>query len=417
MRLLEEGLSLSQSSEAPIAASGVTRDVGSPLDVRGWLNARLRLMNSAATTCRFFNDDKYRREETAFLLLLSLEQTRQALINNNRDHAQSILDRIQKNFAGLCADLPQFNFLREISLSDTADTEAVRARLEQMDIQISGFVGAECVTSSAPDQGWRPTNWILNGDFKPLPDESQPALEFRANSPNSYWQIERFVATREDGRIVLRFDAKNSESPSLHRIYLFEDESYFSVGQFVAESEWRSFEVPITAKANCILRLQIDQPDAHQWLAIRNLRIVNADAIPVVHHEPVVIPMDNWIGGDGATSVLEDGHDCRQWPVAGRKGYAQTPVLPTPGESGLLVRFEARADQAAPSFTPIYLFEGEQYRKVADYAFGSEWRTFSLLLNADRAKPIKVQVDYPDAVNMLLIRNFQAIPVAPVRVE
>jgi len=275
------------------------------------------------------------------------------------------------------------------------------------------FIGNLSSSPSDQESGWRPDNWVVeSGVFKPLPSEAQPALAIRATGPNAYWHTERFVSSRRDGKIIVRFDAKNSVVPSRHRVYVFEDGSYRSVGEFVPGSGWRTFEISIDANLGSILEFQIDQRDDWQWLSIRDFHVVYGSPIPLVRQVPVMIPMSGWTGG--GTSCGPPGgntRNCGQWSVAGKKGYIQSPVLPRPGAAGVLVIFEARTDKPVDAFSAVYLFEGDKYRAVAQYAFSTDWRKFRFLIQPDTSVPSKIQVDYPDSVEWLSIRNFQAIPV------
>jgi hypothetical protein len=165
-----------------------------------------------------------------------------------------------------------------------------------------------------------------------------------------------------------------------------------------------------------ILEFQLDQPDNWQSLSIRNFQVIGGGPLPFVKQAPVTIPMEEWTGPGGLCSQsVGEGQNCRQWLIGGMTGYIQTPTLPQPGEGGLLIRFEARTDRPAKTFTPVYLFEGDKYRVVTQYTFGSEWREYSLLLQPNRGVPLKLQVDYPDSVDTLSIRDLQVTPVAPVR--
>lgn len=416
MSLLETGLGLSGGSVNQHRVEAET-SISGKIDVCGWLNARLQLRNSAATTSRFFIDDKYRHEETAYLLFLSLERARQALLSDASEEAKGILRRLEKNFPDLCSKLPQYLLLKKAIADEGMDSALIRARLEALDIQVSGFVGKTCSTTGVEGAGWRPLNWtVTNSEFKPLPEEPQPALTIRATSSNAYWHTEQFVSSRSDGKIIMRFDARNSSLPTLHRMYIFEDGKYYSVGEFFAESEWQTFEIPITTNSGSTLEFQINnQSDASQWLSIRDFHVIGGEPLPLVKNIPVDIPMAAWSGESVPCAETGEGiHDCRQWLVAGNKGYIQTPVLPPPSEGGLLIHFEARTDKPAISFTPIYLFEGEKYRTVAQYAFNQEWREFTLLLQPDSTAPIKVQIDYPDSVDTLSIRDFKAVSVNPI---
>jgi hypothetical protein len=417
MSLMETGLKLSGRSANQYRLETETSGTNE-IDVRGWLNSLSQPMNSAATTSRFFIDDKNRQEETAYLILPSLERARQALVGNAREEAQGILRRLEKNFPDLCCKLPQYLTLKEVITDESMDPEAIRACQDMLDIQVEDFVGTACLAAAAGVDGWRPLNWtVVGSEFKPLPEESQPAFIIRATGPNSYWHTERFICIHSCGKIIVRLDAKNSVESSRHRAYIFEDGSFRSVGELVTGIEWRTFEIPIKTNSGSILEFQIDQPDASQWLSIRNFHVIGGGplligggSLPLVRQAPVAIPMAAWVGEAGIPCAETDGHDCRQWPVTGM-GFVQTPVLPQPGEAGLLIRFETRTNRPAATFASIYLFEGDKYRTVAQYAFGSAWREFTLLLEPCSAAPIKVQIDYPDGVESLSIRDFQAIPV------
>ena len=107
MNLLETGLgACSHSVGDALASPGISGT--DEIDVQAWLRARSQPTNSAATTSRFFTDDKCRNEETAYLLLPNLERARQALLDNSRDRAIAILQQVERNFPSLCAKLPQY---------------------------------------------------------------------------------------------------------------------------------------------------------------------------------------------------------------------------------------------------------------------------------------------------------------------
>lgn len=381
------------------------------IDVSTWLNGRLQLMNSSATTSRFFNDERYRHAETAYMLLLSLESARQALLNGNRNESDRIFRRIEKNFPDLSDRMPQYVALKEIASKSNMSTDVIQTRLKELNIQVSGFVGKPCSASASHQPGWIPANWAISGESKPLADGAQPALQVR--SPNSCWRTGQFVSTDLDGKITVRFDARNSEFSSLSQIFLHEDGICFPVCEVFVEPEWKVYEIPMTTKPGSILELQIDQRGAEQWFSLRNFNIVGGAPVPIVAQDPIMIPMDRWTGSVVPSEPVA-GQDGVQWPVAGKSGYMRSPPLPQPGDGGMLIRFEARTDRSASTFTSAYLFEGEQYKKVAQFGFGTDWREFTLLLNPGRATPNKVQLDYPEAVDWLSIRNFRVIPIETV---
>lgn len=412
MSLLETGLKL-KSGDGEYRRVEADASEVHEIDVARWLSQRSQLANSDATTCRFYTNDSYCAEETAYLLLPSLERVRQALLGNARDNAKIILQRLENGFPALCARLSQFVLLKGIAASDDWNSVAARAILDTLDTQASGFVGTVCSKMSGSEAGWRPDTWIMEGgDFKPLNDEAQPAFAFKANNPNAYWHTERFVCSRTDGKIVVCLDANNSIRPSRQRLWIFENGNYRSIGELAVVADWRTFKINIATKPGSILELQIDQSDDTQWLSIRGFHVIGGEPLPMVQRAAVTIPMSAWTGGGTSRIVAENAaHDCRQWTIDGAKGYVQTPVLPPPGEGGLLISFEACIDQPATTFTSLYLFEDDKYKKVTQYAFGTEWGKFNLLIRPDATAAVKLQVDYPDSVNVLSIRNFLATPL------
>ena len=413
MSLLETGLKLESGSAV---GSGAESELAPAheIDVPGWLSERLQSTNFSATTCRFYTHDKYRDEETAYLLFPGLERARVALLGKARNDAHAILLRIENHFPILCGRLSQFILLKGIATSGDLDSEDVRATLETLDAQPSGFVGSVCSDKPDDEAGWRPVNWIVEGgEYKPLPEEIQPALSFRATSPNAYWHTERFVCDRQDGKITVCVDAKNSMKLSRQRLWVFEDGSYRSIGELAVLDDWRTFRIDMATKPGSVLEIQVDQSDDNQWLSIRDFKVIGVAPRPITTRERVAIPMASWTGGETSyVQAIDYGaDDCRRWPVAGAKGYVQTPLLPQAGDGGLLISFEAHTDQLATMFTAVYLFEGEKYRKVAQYSFGTEWKNYSLVIHPDRTAPIKLQIDYPDSVNVLAIRSFFVTPV------
>jgi hypothetical protein len=410
--LLKDGLDLPERVHSGCCANEGER-IHENIDIPAWLNARLQVRNSAATTSRFFVDDTDRHRETAYLLLLSLEKAKQALLSEAPDKAEEILQRMERNFPELCKRLPALAVFKNVLNDTNLTADAMFAVLKTLNIEMSGFVGATCPITSTPEEAWSPANFAIGGSVcRPISESRQPAFAIQASGRNSYWHTERFVSGRPDGRIVVRFEAKNSVEKSCHRIHQMEDGRHYCVGQFIAEPEWLAFEIPITTNPGCHLAFQIDQQDDWQWLMIRNFRVVHGRALPLIAKSPVIVPMVNWTSNWEAGVPCADalGGNCLQWKVESRKGYVQTPLLPDLGDYALMVSFEARTDQFVTSFTPVYLFEGGTYRVVAQYALGMEWRAFSLLLQPGRGVPLRIQIDFPESVELLAIRNFQVTP-------
>jgi len=412
MDLLETGLGYPERREKSYSPKVSSSD-SAEVDVQSWLVARAQPSNSVATTSRFFTNEKYRQAETAYLLLPSLDRVRQALLDNDRPKARSILDRLRKSFALLCDQLPQYQLLLEVLNNEAMDIRLLPACLETLDIQPEDFIGVACEEKQVASVGWRPLNWVVeNGTFEPLLEDPQPALAFKATGNNCYWHSERFASQRPDGKITVRFQARNTSFSSRHRIWIFEDGAYRSVGEFIAGSLWRQFEIPLAACPGSMLELQLDQLEDSQWLAIRDFQILDAAPMPFDGQAPISISMNGWSENGVPCGTLEmEDETCRKWLISGKKGYIQTPILPKPGKAGMLIDFQARTDKPAAALACIYLFEGERYRVVARYAFNSEWQRFLLFLQPQNTVTLKLQIDYPDSVELFSIQNFNVVPV------
>lgn len=257
----------------------------------------------------YFSDSRMKKKSGDLLVIESKVgnwATTQDYLHNFREMSDGSLDVVDRSaeFASNY-DAPSRNpFLEKIEsrLTKQAMFHWLKASLAtNFEVPMRNknelFIGGKGAVSGAGGTIWRPLNWVVeNGAFKPLPDDLQPALTIRALGPNAYWHIERFVSDRPDGKIVVRFEAKNSVVPSRHRVYIFEDGSYRSVGEFVVGSDWRTFEIPITTNQGSILEFQIDQPDAWQWLSIRDFQVIGGAALPLKNKTAVVIPMATWAG-------------------------------------------------------------------------------------------------------------------------
>ncbi|MBF0634857.1 MAG: hypothetical protein HQK85_09380 [Nitrospinae bacterium] len=132
------------------------------------------------------------------------------------------------------------------------------------------FLAPTKPVGSTRDAGWRPVDWkVENGKFVEMPDEPQPALKIKTTGPYSLWRTERFVAIHPEGRIIARFEAKNSVTASRIRIGIFEGGIYRSVREVIVGKNWQTFEIPFTVNPNSILEFQIEQEDDWQWLSLR----------------------------------------------------------------------------------------------------------------------------------------------------
>jgi hypothetical protein len=370
----------------------------------------------------FFSDPRFVSKSVQLLAVESKVgnwDTNSGYLNNFRAMPDGSLDVVDRSpeFANYYSSKRNF-FLERIESQLTKQAmfhwfEANLAAGFTLPSSDSGqlFIGRRTLGASERSL-YRITNWIASREsIRPLPERVNAGLMMRASAPNAYWHTERFVSKRPDGKIVVRFEAKNSLTPSRHRMWIFEDGHYRTVGEFVAEEGWRYFDIPIAANPGSILEFQIDQPDEWQWLSVRNFQVVGGGEAASIGEESVGVPLSSWTGDSSPCGEADKGGtDCRRWPVVGKNAYIQTPVLPQPGDGGMLIRFEARADKPASEFSSIYLFEGSQYRKVSQYAFDTTWRECRILVQADPNARMKVQVDLPDSVGSLEIRDFRISP-------
>lgn len=132
MRLLEEGLE--QVEWSPPKAAATPPETQS-LDVQAWFKQHANPSNKARTTCRFYHDEPYRQEETAYLLLPCLEAARKALIGQDLESVRKTLVMLEENFPELCEKMPQYLFL-QASLAAKAEDASVlqtcKEKLEKM---------------------------------------------------------------------------------------------------------------------------------------------------------------------------------------------------------------------------------------------------------------------------------------------
>lgn len=130
MKLLEQGLKLVETF--PEQASAQPSSTHS-LDVKGWLNAHSDPYHRARTTCRFYHDEPYRQEETAYLLLPYLEEARKAFIGQNFDSVRKTLYLFKANFPDLCEKIPQYSLLQACIAADIQDPSVLQACLQKLE--------------------------------------------------------------------------------------------------------------------------------------------------------------------------------------------------------------------------------------------------------------------------------------------
>ena len=279
------------------------------------------------------------------------------------------------------------------------------------DLQSQGVIRGHPADITVASSGWAPTNWVVSGAIpEPLGGVSGDGWKVRSTSPNGFWHTEKFLAAHKDGKITVSFSARSSLSPSRHLMYIFENGSYRSIGEFAASKQWRNYEIDVGTSPGSALEFQIDQADNWQWLEVRDFKIVNARSAVEPSGAPIEIAMSAWSGA-GAACSGKTIDACRQWATS-PNGYIQTPVLPIPNSTGVRFTFEARTDQPTRAYSDVYLFEDSTYRKVSQYRFGPTWKRYELLIPVDPAKAVKIQLDFPRDVSSLAIRNAQVTPAA-----
>lgn len=268
----------------------------------------------------------------------------------------------------------------------------------------------EAISTVDDPPGWKPGGWTLSGGEQKVPLADEPnVLHMRATSPGAYWHTDPFRARRADGVIAVRFQARNSIGPSRNKLYVFEDGSYRMVGEVAVTKHWQTYEIAIKTNRGSSIELQIDLPDDWQWFSLRDFRVQYAKDDSVPAGPSVSLPLTDWVPAPAACAGA--GGLCGRWERSMVGAYVQTPALPEVGPAGILLQFEARTDVPATDISRLYLFEGSDYRQVAQYAYTTEWRQHSLLIRPRPGTTSKVQIDIPLSVQSLLVRNASVTPL------
>lgn len=266
-----------------------------------------------------------------------------------------------------------------------------------------------------------PRNWIVNGVASPI-DDNQRGVSLKIKSPGGagYWHTEKFISAKPSGKVVARFDARNSIGPSKHEVYIFEDGSYRSLGYFLATSEWRSYEIPINANPGSLLEFQIDQPDNWQALELRNVRIHEAKAIYRDDTEDgFSLSMKSWTGiipnsetQESQPCLDSNSFDaCRLWRYDGKGRYIQSPTFNIKDKfNGYAVSFRAKSNHLNNAFMPVYAFEGDHYKVVGSYLYGREWTSYKFFVHPQGKENFKIQLDLPDTSNVIEVSDFKITP-------
>ncbi len=89
--------------------------------------------NPARTTSRFYTDENYRDEETAYLLLAPLEKARQAFVDQDGEKAKTILDQLRENFPHVCRKFTHYLLLQGSIAVEEMDFAALHDCLAHLD--------------------------------------------------------------------------------------------------------------------------------------------------------------------------------------------------------------------------------------------------------------------------------------------
>lgn len=112
LRLLDRGL-----PRRPPKTTGPTPERTSAIDPGAFVRERSRWLHPGATTSRFFTDDAYMRQETAFLLLPRIEAAK-AHYAESRSRAAATVSRIEANFPQLRDCFPDLVRLKALLAGD-----------------------------------------------------------------------------------------------------------------------------------------------------------------------------------------------------------------------------------------------------------------------------------------------------------
>lgn len=133
MNLLETGLQLeNKATELKIAAAD---SHSQQINLNQWIKSHQNPANTARTTCRFYIDEQYNHEETAYLLLPFLEKARIAFTQHDYHSAQTILNRIQHNFSDLCDKFASYLLIQAsiaIEIKDFISLQRCLTKLEHL---------------------------------------------------------------------------------------------------------------------------------------------------------------------------------------------------------------------------------------------------------------------------------------------
>lgn len=132
----------------------------------------------------------------------------------------------------------------------------------------------------AGSDGWRPGRPELYSKKMRrkggLPAKSNDPGAFQVTGKGTYWRSGFFAPTDATKEIRIRFNARNSVGPTIHRVWIKEGLNQRSLGEVFVTREWRSFDIPVSVQDGEELEVKIDQMDAWQWLHVADFHVENA---------------------------------------------------------------------------------------------------------------------------------------------
>lgn len=131
MQLLETGLNLQSTASPAVQTSPLP---SAAINLRQWMaEHHQQPFNSARTTCRFYINDQYRHEETAYLLLPYFEQIRQFFIGNHSEGARNLLQQVHQCFPELCQQFIYYYLLQGSMAVEDKDLPLLQHCIESLD--------------------------------------------------------------------------------------------------------------------------------------------------------------------------------------------------------------------------------------------------------------------------------------------
>ena len=138
------------------------------------------------------------------------------------------------------------------------------------------FVGQKASAEESEHDVWKISNWVVEPGLSHISSDDGKTINIRKKGSNAFLKTEKFIASNPDGKIIIKFQAKNSILMSKYRVWVTENGLDRTIGEFVAEKNWETFEIPVTTKPGSVLSLHLEQLNNWQWLSIKDFKVLNA---------------------------------------------------------------------------------------------------------------------------------------------